>query len=62
MEMASHFICGKGDVPDIYTKPFTGYWFPGNARDGKQLNTAILFPHLENFATPPNVACKQRAE
>jgi hypothetical protein len=34
MEMASHFVCGKGDVPDIYTKPFNGRWFPGNGGDG----------------------------
>ena len=62
MEMTSHFVCAKGDAPDLYTKPFTGHWFPGNAGDARELNTAILFLHLENFATPLTVACKPRAE
>ena len=60
MEMASRFGCGKGDVPDIYTKPLAGHWFPGNAGDGSELNTAILFLHLENFATSPH-RCVQTA-
>src|ERR1035437_5775304 len=62
MEMASHFVCGKGDVPDIYIRPFNGHWFPWNAGDGTELNTAILFLHLKNYATSPTVACKRRAE
>ena len=62
MEWTSRFVCGKGDVPDLYTKPFTGHWFPGNVGDGSELNTAILFLHLENFATTQTVACKRRAE
>ena len=57
-----HFDCVKGDAPDIYTKPLAGHWFPGNTGDAKQLNTAILFLHLENFATSLAVACKPRAE
>jgi len=62
MEMTSRFVCGKGDAPDLYTKPLTGHWFPGNAGDASELNTAILLPYLGNFATPAGVACKRRAE
>jgi hypothetical protein len=62
MEMTSRFVCGKGDVPDIYTKPFVGQWFPGNGGDASELTTAILFLHLDNFATSLAVACKVRAE
>jgi hypothetical protein len=62
MEKTSRFVCGKRDVSDLYTKPFAGYWFPGNVGDGSELNTAILFLHLENSATPQVVACKRRAE
>ena len=62
MEMTSRFDCGKGDVPDIYTKPLAGHWFPGNGGDASELTTAILFLHLENFATSLTVACKPRAE
>ena len=51
MEMTSRCGCGTGDVPDIYTKPLTGHWFPGNGGDGSELPKAILFLHLENFAT-----------
>ena len=58
MEMTSRFVCGKGDVPDIYTKPFVGQWFPGNGGDARELTTAILFLHLDNFATSLAVACK----
>ena len=58
MEMTSRFVCGKGDVPDIYTKPFVGQWFPGNGGDASELTTAILFLHLDNFATSLAVACK----
>ena len=54
MGMMSRFGCGKGDVPDIYTKPSAGHWFPGNAGDGNELTTAILFLHLENLATSPD--------
>jgi hypothetical protein len=61
MEKTPRFGCGKGAVSDIYTKPLTGHWFPGNAGDGAELNTAILFLHLENFATLLTVACKRRA-
>jgi hypothetical protein len=52
MERTSRFFCGKRDAPDLYTKPFAGHWFPGNARYRTELNTAILFLHLKNFATP----------
>ena len=45
MEMTSHFVCAKGDALDIYTKPFTGHWFPGNVGEAGELNTAILFPN-----------------
>ena len=62
MGMRSRSGCGTGQVPDIYTKPFTGHWFPGNDGDGSTLPKAILFPHLENFATSWIVACKPRAE
>ena len=62
MEATSRFLCGKGDVPDIYTKPLAAHWFPGNAGDGSELSTAILFLHLKNFVTIPTVACKPRAE
>ena len=51
MGMTSRCSCGTGEVPDIYTKPFTGHWFPGNVGDGSELTTAIPFPHLENFVT-----------
>jgi hypothetical protein len=51
VEKASHFVCGKGDVPNIYTKPFNGHWFPGNGGDARELDTAILLSYLENFAT-----------
>src|ERR1044072_6551707 len=62
IKTASHFICRKGDVADIYTKPRRTIGSGGNRRTGPELNTAILFLHLENFATPGIVACKQRAE
>jgi hypothetical protein len=62
METTSRFDCGKGDAPDLYRKPRAGHWFPGNAGAALELNTAILFLHLENFATAPAVACKPRAE
>ena len=62
MEMTSRFVRGKRDAPDLYRKPFAGHWFPGNAGDASELNTAILLPHLGNFATPAGVACKRRAE
>jgi hypothetical protein len=62
MKKTSRFCCGKGDVPDIYTKPLAGHWFPGNPGDATELNTAILFLYLENFATSLAVACKPRAE
>ena len=61
MEVASLFVCGKGDVPDIYTKPFVGQWFPGNGGDARELTMAILFLHLDNFATSLTVACKWHA-
>ena len=51
MEMTSRSGCRKGDVPGIYTKPLAEHWFPGNAGRSGALNTAILFLHLENFAT-----------
>ena len=60
MEMASHFVCGKGDVPDIYTKPLAAHWFPGNVGDNSELSTAILFPHLMNFVTVSH-CCVQTA-
>jgi hypothetical protein len=62
IKTASLFVCGKGDVPDIYTKPRRAIGSCGNPETGPELNTAILFLHLENFATPRIVACKQRAE
>ena len=46
MEATSRFDCGKGDAPDLYRKPLAGHWFPGNAGDALELNTAILFLHL----------------
>ena len=61
MKKTPRFGCGKGDVPDIYTKPLAGHWFPGNAGDGAELNTAILFLHFKNFATFLTVACKWHA-
>jgi 4-alpha-glucanotransferase len=51
MEATSRFLCGKGDAPDIYTKPLAAHWFPGNTGDGSELSTAILFLHLMNFVT-----------
>jgi hypothetical protein len=55
MEATSRFDRGKGDAPDLYRdlyrKPLAGHWFPGNAGDALELNTAILLLHLENFAT-----------
>jgi len=66
MEATSRFDRGKGDAPDLYRdlyrKPLAGHWFPGNAGDATELNTAILFPYLENFATVRTVACKLCAE
>jgi hypothetical protein len=43
MEITSRFDCGKGDAPNLYRKPLGWHWFPGNARDALELNTAILF-------------------
>ena len=60
METTSRFDCGKGDAPDLYRKPLAGHWFPGNAGVALELNTAILFLHLENFATAP-CCCVQTA-
>jgi hypothetical protein len=62
MDMTSRFDCGKGDAANPYRKPLAGHWFPGNAGATRELNTVILLPHLENFATSVTVACKQRAE
>jgi hypothetical protein len=53
MKMRAHFVCAKGDALDIYRKPFAGHWFPGNVGDAGTLNTAILFPNQQNFATIP---------
>ena len=60
MEKTSRFDCGKGDAPNLYRKPLAGYWFPGNAGDAIELNTAILLPYLKNFATAPD-CCVQTA-
>ena len=60
MEKASRFGCGTGDVSNIYTKPPAGHWFPGNAGDAIELNTAILLSHHMNFATFP-YRCVQTA-
>jgi hypothetical protein len=46
MGITSRFDCGKGDAPDLYRKPLAGHWFPGNAGDTRELNTAILLPYL----------------
>ena len=54
LEMRSRFACGTRDAFDLYTKPLDGHWFPWNALDSGELNTAILFLHLENFATFPD--------
>ena len=63
LEMTSRFVCGKRDAFDLYTKPLDGHWFPWNGPDSRELNTAILFLHLENFMTfPAPCYCKQRAE
>jgi hypothetical protein len=62
MRKTPHFFCVKRDASVLYTKPLTGYWFPGNSSEDSELNTAILFLHQGNFATPEIVACKQRAE
>jgi hypothetical protein len=63
LEMTSRFVCGKRDAFDLYTKPLDGHWFPWNGPDCRELNTAILFLHLENFVTfPAPCRCKQRAE
>ena len=62
MRITSRFDCGKGDAPDKDRKPLAGHWFPGNAGDATELNTAILFLYLVNFATPRRFACKPRAE
>jgi hypothetical protein len=62
MEITSRFDRGKGDAPNLYRKPLGWHWFPGNAGDALELNTAILFLYLENFATSLTVACKRRAE
>jgi hypothetical protein len=62
MRKTPHFFCVKRDASVLYTKPLTGHWFPGNSGEDSELNTAILFLHQGNFATPETVACKQRAE
>jgi hypothetical protein len=31
METTSRFFSGKGDAPDLYTKPLARQWFPGTA-------------------------------
>ncbi len=61
MEKTPRFGRGKGAVPNTYTKPLAEHWFPGNAVDGVELNTAILFPHFKKFATFFTVACKRHA-
>src|SRR5580692_879922 len=60
MEVASRFLCWKGDAPDIYTKPLAAHWFPGNTGDLGELSTAICFPHLMNFVTVSH-CCVQTA-
>src|SRR5664279_1647148 len=60
MEATPRFLCGKGDVPDIYTKPLAAHWFPGNAGDNSELSTAIFFLHLMNFVTVSH-CCVQTA-
>ena len=49
MEMTSRCFCGTRDVPDTYTKPFTGHWFPGNSAEASELTTAILFRTFREF-------------
>ena len=44
-----HSMIRERDAPDPYRKPLAGHWFPGNAGEGKELDTAILFLHLWNF-------------
>ena len=60
----SRFLCGKETFRTYIQSRSSGHWFPGNGEaTASELNTAILFLHLENFATPrSDVACKQRAE
>jgi len=59
----AQFPCGQRGSFDLYRKPFNGQWFPGNVVASGELNTAILFPPLANFATSRRpLPCKQRAE
>ena len=61
-EITSRFVCGKGDAPDIHKSRSPAIGSPGNCGDAGALNSAILLPYLEKFATSPTVACKRRAE
>jgi len=51
MENAPRFVCGKETLRTYNTKPLIRYWFPGNGGGEVALIIAILFLHLENFAT-----------
>src|SRR6202021_185735 len=55
-EMTSRSVCAKRDAFDLHTKPLDGHWFPWNGSGCRELNTAILFLHLENFVTFPPLA------
>ena len=60
MEMTSRLREG---IPNLYTKPLTGYWFPGNGGEDRTLDTFYPPPKLGQFRDVlPPVACKPRAE
>lgn len=58
--MTSRSGCGEGNVPGIYKKPPARNWFPGNGGGVSELDTAILFLFLANFATTLEI-CVQTA-
>ena len=60
MEMASHFVCGKGDVPDIYTKPFGRALVPGERWGWQRVKHGYPLPASREFRDVPN-RCVQTA-
>jgi hypothetical protein len=62
MKITSRFDCRKGDAPNVYRKPLTGHWFPGNVGVATELNAAIFFLDLQNPRRSPTVVCKRHAE
>src|ERR1700730_16685164 len=46
MEMTSRLREG---VPNLYTKPLTGHWFPGNGGEDRALDTFYHLPALGQF-------------